>query len=144
MAKSKAEKQAEALERKRNHYVSHHLPNFINRSPIGAHWTGDLDDMLTFVQDVANLRRYAEEASMTLTGSRTAWESNSQWSVKQLFNDLVFAGTIHQFCYDCNETRNKAQLPRVPVDPIDVWGLTFQRVMVLVEHPKVKELLNAL
>lgn len=144
MAKSKAQKQAEALERKRDHYVSHHLLLFINRSPIGTWWSGDLDDMLTFVQSIANLRRYAEEADVSLTGKCGTWDSSSQWTVKQLFNDLVFAGTIHHFCNDCNERRVEAKLPRAAVDPIDVWGLTFQRIMVMVEHPKVKALLNAL
>ena len=145
MAKSKEQKQAEALERKREHYVRHHLLNFISSSPIGVWWSDDdVDDMETFLKQLTDLRRYAEEANLSLTGKRGTWDSSSQWSAKQLFNSLIFAGTIHQFCGECNDTRAEAQLPRAVVDPVDVWGFRFKRIMALVDNPKVKAMLEAL
>jgi hypothetical protein len=145
MAKSKEVKRAEALERKRDFYVSHHLLEFINYSPVGVWWwDGELKDMELFVRELASLRELAKEADLTLTGSRVAYDSRGAWSTQLLFNHLIVAGTIHKFCSDCNANRVAMGLKPAAVDPIDVWGPRLQKVLALADHPQIKHLLKTL
>lgn len=141
MAKSKEQKQAEALARKREQYVKVHLADFIDSSPISPNWKGRPEDMLRHIQWIANLRRWAKEADIQLTGDG-GWCSMDAWPFKELVNELLVAGTIHHFIHDCNTNRIKAGSHALTVDPPESWGPRLKEIQLLLKHPKVIDLIN--
>lgn len=143
MAKSKAEKQADALARKREYYVKVHLADFIRWSPIGPCWENDVAHMTDFIQAIANLQRLSEEAGIQMTGG-IGWHSVDTWPVKEIVKSLLHDGTVHHFVSDCNANRMRAGFPPISVEPVECWGTRFGQVQELLKHPKVVELINFL
>jgi hypothetical protein len=74
MAKTKLQKQQEALQRKRLFYMTCHFPCWVENSPEGDRFYGQPH----FEQATLNLIRRAKEAQLTIEGSKDNTCCNSE------------------------------------------------------------------
>lgn len=141
MAKSKEQKQQEALERQRKSYAMQ-LEYFLLFSPTHKLWDYDFDDFLLWVRRFNHMRKLAKEYGIHYDGTDTH-STSVTWSTKQLLDVLVVTGSLMHTCEVMQNQFSEEHRESLTLCSMDQWLERKPKVIEFLNHPKTQELFQS-